>query len=377
MRALLGAHDAWDLVESGFEEEAETGEETVAQIKAQKERRAKDKSALFLLFQAVDESGFEKIAEARTSKEAWDTLERSYKGADRVRQVRLQMLRGEFEALKMKESEGVADFVTRVRMVANKLKRNGEALTEGRVVEKVLRSLTEDFENVVCAIEESKDLEKMTIDDLASSLEAHEQRKKKKRQDVLEEALQAKMSLKEEKPRNVDRGSGRDYGGHPRKKEVECFKCGKRGHFARECWSQKKVEESSSRARGDRGSKKVIECFNCGKHGHYASECWSKKRVEENSNLVTVEENACDEGVALLVDKGVEAEQEGVWYLDTGASNHMCGNRHMFAHLEEGVHGHVSFGDASKVRVEGKGHIIIQVKDGSQKLISNDFLCPI
>jgi len=92
MRALLDAHDAWDLVESGFEEEAETGVGTVAQIKPQKERRVKDKSALFLLFQAVDESGFEKIAEAKTSKETWDTLEKSYKSADRVKQVRLQML---------------------------------------------------------------------------------------------------------------------------------------------------------------------------------------------------------------------------------------------------------------------------------------------
>jgi hypothetical protein len=48
-------------------------------------------------------------------------------------------------------------------------------------VEKILRSLTDNFENIVCAIEESKDLAKLTVNELVGSLEAHEQRKKKKR----------------------------------------------------------------------------------------------------------------------------------------------------------------------------------------------------
>jgi len=44
------------------------------------------------------------------------------------------------------------------------------------VVEKTLWSLADDFRNVVYAIEESRNLEEMTIDDLI----AHEQRMKKK-----------------------------------------------------------------------------------------------------------------------------------------------------------------------------------------------------
>ena len=61
-------------------------------------------------------------------------------------------------------------------------------LPETRVVEKILRSLTDNFENVVCAIEESKDLTKFTVDELAGSLEAHEQRMKKK-EEPLDQAL--------------------------------------------------------------------------------------------------------------------------------------------------------------------------------------------
>ena len=147
-----------EVVEEGFQEPKDTMGYTAAQNKALKEVRSKDKVALYILFRAVDESGFEKIARAITSKEAWDILGKVFKGADRVEQVRLQTLRGELESMKMKETESLSDYITRVQSMVNQLNRNGEMLTETRVVEKILRSLTNNFENVVCVIEESKDL---------------------------------------------------------------------------------------------------------------------------------------------------------------------------------------------------------------------------
>jgi gag-polypeptide of LTR copia-type len=57
---------------------------------------------------------------------------------------------------------------------------NDEKLAKNWIIEKVLRSLTYTFENIICAIMESKDLSTLTIDELAGSLIAHEQRRKKK-----------------------------------------------------------------------------------------------------------------------------------------------------------------------------------------------------
>ena len=68
-----------------------------------------------------------------------------------------------------------------MQTVANQLKRHGKTLTHARVVEKILRSLADDFENVICAIEESRNVEEMTIYDLVDSLEADEQRKIEKK----------------------------------------------------------------------------------------------------------------------------------------------------------------------------------------------------
>ena len=104
MKALFGSLDAWDMTHEGFEEPTEVGGYTAAQTKALKETRSKDKTVLYMLFRAVNEPGFQKIVGSTTSKQAWDTLEKVFKGADRVKQVRLQTLRGKLEKIQMKDT---------------------------------------------------------------------------------------------------------------------------------------------------------------------------------------------------------------------------------------------------------------------------------
>ncbi|KAJ3705098.1 hypothetical protein LUZ61_008803 [Rhynchospora tenuis] len=351
MKAYLGSLDAWEAIEEGFEENKDLSKASANEVKAYKELRKKDKAALYNLFQAVDEMGFEKIAGATTSKEAWEILEKAYKGDTRVKKMRLQTLRGEFEALKMQESESVSDYVTRVQAIINQMKRNGEAMSEERVVEKILRSLTGEFENVVCAIEESRDVEKMSIEDLASSLEVHEQRKKKNKQETLEEALQAKATLKEQQINDGERSQGRGRGG----KDGRWNSRGRGRGRGQGDYGERNQNNWRGRGRGQgRGSRSYRqngECYNCGKYGHFANYCRYKKKVEETVNLTTEEEK--EVGCSLYVGKEINPQNENVWYLDTGASNHMCGHKHLFSEIKEVIDGHVSFGDESKVSVKG------------------------
>jgi len=78
----------------------------------------------------------------------------------------------------------------------------------------------------------------------------------------------------------------------------------------------------------------------------------------------------------LLARGSNEGIHENSWCLDTGASNHMCGKRSMFVELDESVHGNVSFGDDSKIRVKGKCNILIRLKDGRHQFISNVYYVP-
>ena len=101
-------------------------------------------------------------------------LHRTYRGEDKVKIVRLQTLRCEFDNIKTKESESVEDFYDRVILLLNQMRLNGEAIEDKRVVEKILLSLTRKFEYVVVAIEESKDLSTLSLENLLGILQSHE-----------------------------------------------------------------------------------------------------------------------------------------------------------------------------------------------------------
>ncbi|WOH15247.1 hypothetical protein DCAR_0934784 [Daucus carota subsp. sativus] len=164
MKTWLKAEETWEMVGDGFTEPENLGALSQAQQNKLKDERKRDNRALSDLQDAIEDSFFEKIARAETSKEAWDILFKTFKGAGRVKQVRLQTLRGEMESMTMKETESVSDYITRVEKITNQLKNNGEEITEARIVEKILRFLTGKFENIVCAIEESKNLSEMKVD---------------------------------------------------------------------------------------------------------------------------------------------------------------------------------------------------------------------
>ena len=176
MENFLRSKEYWGLVENGIPELVEGTPLTEVERKHIDDQKLKDLKAKNYLFQALDRSILETILNKDTSKNIWDSLKQKYQGTSRVKRAQLQALRKEFEILHMKEGESVNDYFARTLTIANKMKANGENKGDVAVVEKILRSMTPKFDYVVCSIEESKDTDTLTIDELQSSLLVHELR---------------------------------------------------------------------------------------------------------------------------------------------------------------------------------------------------------
>jgi len=76
----------------------------------------------------------------------------------------------------MKEDKSISAFFIRVDRIVNIIRGEGEEVSEVVIVWKVLRSLPMRFNPKVFAIEESKDLNKLSMDELHGTLAAYEMR---------------------------------------------------------------------------------------------------------------------------------------------------------------------------------------------------------
>ncbi|KAL3322718.1 hypothetical protein AABB24_040021 [Solanum stoloniferum] len=323
MKAILGSPDVWDKLDKGYtkpiNEETFPSNEKEVLLKTRK----KDQQALTLIHQCLDDGMFEKVADATTSKEAWEILQNSLQGVDKVKKIKLQTLRVDFEVLKTKESESISDLFSRLIVVVNQLRRYGEEVDDVRAVEKIFRSLIPKFDYVVCAIEESNYLDSMMVEQLEGSLLIHKEKMKSRKEESLEQLYKTHASFKGFESEKSYKGNGQWRG-----------RGGRGGHGKGRSYTNKFNNEDKShqsfrgRGRGQQGGrgrgayqgtnemryeKSKIKCYNCHKIGHYSWECHSN--LEETVNLVDNNKDE-DESTLLLALKEEDTYDCSLWYLE-------------------------------------------------------------
>ncbi|XP_074336833.1 uncharacterized protein LOC141674004 [Apium graveolens] len=99
----------------------------------------------------------------------------------------------------MKESETVSEFFSKVSTITNQIISYGDTLKDKNIVIKVLRSLPAKFGHVVAAIEVSKDLITLTLDELMGALEAYQEQIQRFAKQSIDQAFQAKLNIYDKK----------------------------------------------------------------------------------------------------------------------------------------------------------------------------------
>nr|CAN70330.1 hypothetical protein VITISV_027936 [Vitis vinifera] len=112
--------------------------------------------------------------EDTSAKEAWDILQVTHEGTNAMKVSKLQMLTSRFETIRMDDHKTFREFHAKLMDIVNSNFNPGEPISNSKVVRKILRSLPERFRAKVTAIEESKDVESLKIDELVGSLQTFE-----------------------------------------------------------------------------------------------------------------------------------------------------------------------------------------------------------
>ncbi|KAH0696074.1 hypothetical protein KY289_013556 [Solanum tuberosum] len=250
-------------------------------------------------------------------------MKKKYKGTTKAKMALLQSFRANFETLQIKMRELVSEYFSRTMAIANKMRIHGEKLEDVTIIEKILRFMSSKFNYVVCSIEESKETNELSINELQSSLLIHEQ--KMNRQTSKEQAIQ--LSYNYHSSKGGGRGRGR----------------GKGNNFGGGRHSQQKIEKNSSNSQGRQRS-----CDNNNKPKSVDKDSGRQSNFTER-----------EEAISLLMayqekEQVTEEIQQNIWYLDTDCNNHMCENKSAFSTLNESYRDFMKFRNDSKVSVMEK-----------------------
>ena len=99
MELCLTTNGYGEILKKGFAEPTE-GDKGKANEQQVAKNRLLNEKGLFFICQYVEQHVFEKIFHAKSAKEAWEILLKTYEGVDPVKHTRFQSLKCQFEMMK-------------------------------------------------------------------------------------------------------------------------------------------------------------------------------------------------------------------------------------------------------------------------------------
>nr|XP_027121144.1 uncharacterized protein LOC113738144 [Coffea arabica] len=264
MKSYLDANDLWDVVE--IDPVPELSEDpTIAEMRAHRDAVKRRSKAMTCIHSAVSDAVFTKIMTCETAKEAWNALK--------------------------------------------------VAFQDSRVVEKVLVSLPERFEVKISSLEDSRDLSRMTLPELINALEAQEQRRAIRSEEVIECAFQA---INKDQIRQGERNC------------------------------QEKI------AKMRRKMAEILRVHT--QMGHMERVCKNKGKREHHVQMVDEQDEEQLFMATCFASNNFNTE---TWLIDSGCTHHMAYDESIFRKLDKSQISKVRIGNGDYIEVKGKGSVAI------------------
>ncbi|GKD09540.1 hypothetical protein Tco_1189225 [Tanacetum coccineum] len=250
-----------------------------------KRRLAKNNEAKMVIYNALPRKEYERIFMSNTAKDIWKTLLITYQGNNQVKDNKIDLLVQQYEQFVISEDESIDGAFARFNTIITSLKALDEGYSSKNYIRKFLRALHPNWRAKVKAIEESKDLASLSLDELIGNLKVYEMIIKKDSKIVKAKVKRKSLALKAKKESSDEECSTSGSEDEEYAMAVRDFKkfFKRRGRFVRQPRNDKKTFQ---RCRDDKNGKSERKYFRCGDPNHLIRECPKPPRDKNQRGFV-------------------------------------------------------------------------------------------
>ncbi|GKE78129.1 zf-CCHC domain-containing protein [Tanacetum coccineum] len=209
----------------------------------------------------------------------------THQGNSQEKDNKIDLLVQQYEQFIIFEDESIDSAFARFNTIITSLKALDEGYSSKNYVRKFLRALHPKWRAKVTAIEESKDLTSLSLDELIGNLKVHEMIIKKDFEIVKAKGERKSLALKAKKESSDEESSTSGSEDKEYAMAVRDFKkfFKRRGRFVRQPQNDKKTFQ---RSRDDKNDKSDRKCFRCGDPNHLIGECSKPPRDKNQKAFV-------------------------------------------------------------------------------------------
>ncbi|GJT26172.1 hypothetical protein Tco_0906447 [Tanacetum coccineum] len=205
-----------------------------------KKKLAKNNEAKMVLYNVLPKKEYERIFMCKTAKDIWQSLLITHQGNSQVKDNKIDLLVQQYEQFTILEEESIDSGFARFNTIITSLKALDEGFSSKNYVRKFLRALHPKWRAKVTAIEESKDLSSLALDELIGNLKVHEVVMEKdseiyrgKKERIKSIALKAKKESSDDE--TLTSGSDDEEYAMAGDRDRKSFRCGDPNHLIGDC----------------------------------------------------------------------------------------------------------------------------------------------